>query len=642
MLKYGLSIIALAAATPAFAQTADTPVDPRPAGDIIVTASRSGDGVPAGRLGASVTVIDGAALDRRQTRFVSDILRDVPGLAISRTGASGSLTQVRVRGSEANHVLVLVDGIEVADPFQGEYDLGGLLADPASRIEVLRGQQSSLYGSDAIGGVIHYITLSGREAPGYSARIEGGSFGTIAGSARAAGASETFDYAVSGSYYGTKGYATARGGTRDVGSENAGATAKFGWTPAENFRLGGVLRYSYSDADNNDSEYDTASPRFGYTIDSPGVRVTNESFYGLLSAELTALDGRWVTALSGQFADTTRKGLAPFGLSYGDKGRRYKGSLTSSLRFGNDAVQHRLTGAVDVEREEFRSLTPFSFQGRRHTDNIGLVGQYELVAGELSLGGSLRHDDNDRFDDSTTWRVQGSYRLPTGTRLRGAYGTGVKNPGYFELFGYVDGRYIGNPNLRPEKSEGWEVGIEQSFGASDWATIGVTWFDAVLTDEIFTTYPPPSFEATPTNRTTKSKQHGIEVFASARPIPELAFDLAYNWVASKEDGVREIRRPRHVASVNTTLFSADRRFSGTLTLRYNGQQIDAAYTDPSYVPVIVSLKDYVLMNLGAEYRVRPGVTLFGRVENILDADYEEVFSTVGAGRSAYAGVRLSF
>jgi len=188
MVRYGLSIIALAAATPALAQSGDTSADPRPADDIIVTASRSGDGVPAGRLGASVTVLDDAALTQRQTRFVSDILRDVPGLSISRTGASGSLTQVRVRGSEANHVLVLVDGIEVADPFQGEYDLGGLLADPAARIEVLRGQQSSLYGSDAIGGVIHYITLSGREAPGYRARIEGGSFGTIAGSARAAGA----------------------------------------------------------------------------------------------------------------------------------------------------------------------------------------------------------------------------------------------------------------------------------------------------------------------------------------------------------------------------------------------------------------------------------------------------------------------
>lgn len=264
MLKTTISFIALAAATPALAQTDNNDTTERPADEIIVSASRSGEGVEAGNLGASVTVIDAAALEQRQTRIVSDVLRDVPGVAVSRLGAAGGQTQIRIRGSEANHVLVLIDGIEAADPFQGEYDFGTLIADPAARIEVLRGQQSSLYGSDAIGGVINYITLSGREAPGYGARIEGGSFGTVSGGARAAGAADDFDYAVSGSYYGTSGYPTARGGTRDVGSESIGATAKVNWTPGEAFKLTGVLRYSHTDADTNNSEFDPTSPLFGY------------------------------------------------------------------------------------------------------------------------------------------------------------------------------------------------------------------------------------------------------------------------------------------------------------------------------------------------------------------------------------------
>ena len=254
----------------------------------------------------------------------------------------------------------------------------------------------------------------------------------------------------------------------------------------------------------------------------------------------------------------------------------------------------------------------------------------------------MRHDDNNRFANATTWRVQGSYRLPTGTRIRAAYGTGVKNPGYYELYGFIDGVYIGNPDLKPEKSKGWEAGVEQSFGADNWATLGVTWFDSKLTDEIFTDYPPPNFVATPSNRTTDSKQHGIEAFATAQPIPQLRFDLAYTWLKSRENGVAEIRRPKHVASFNTTVTSADQRLAGTLTLRYNGRTTDSAYIDPSYIPVTVALKEYVLVNLGLDYKVSRAISVFGRVENLLGEDYEEVFSFVGSGRAAYGGVRLSF
>jgi vitamin B12 transporter len=640
MLKFAtISLLALATATPAFAETADSE---RPGDEIIVTASRSGEGVPAGQLGSAVTVIDNEALEVRQTRIVSDVLRDVPGVAVTRIGAVGGQTQIRIRGTESNHVLVLIDGIEAADPYQGEYDLGTLIADPAARIEVLRGQQSSLYGSDAIGGVINYITLSGREAPGLSARIEGGSFGTISGGARAAGASGAFDYAISGSYYGTDGYPTARGGTRDVGSDSIGATAKVNWTPSEAFKLTGVLRYSHTNADTNNSEFDTTSPLFGHTVDSPGVYFKNEAFFGLLSAQFSALDGRWISTLSGQFADTKRKGFSPFGLDYGNKGQRYKGSFTSALSFGTDAVTHRLTGAVDVERENFQTLTPGGFPGEKHANNIGVVGQYELLAGDLSLGASVRYDDNNRFDDATTWRVQGSYRLPTGTRVRAAYGTGVKNPGFFDLYGFVDGTYIGNPNLKPEKSEGWEAGLEQSFGADDWATIGATYFDSKLKNEIFIDFPPPDFDATPGNRTTDSKQHGIEAFVSARPIPQLRFDLAYTWLKAKENGVAEARRPKHIASVNTTIFSADQRFSGTLTVRYNGRTTDQAFTDPSFIPVTVSMEEYVLVNLGADYKISDRFSIYGRVENLLGENYEEVFSFASPGRAAYGGVRVSF
>ncbi|WP_374581137.1 TonB-dependent receptor plug domain-containing protein [Sphingomonas sp. J344] len=523
MLKLlSVSTLAIAAASPAIA--GETAVAEVSSETVVVTASRSGEAVPIEQIGGSATVIDAQALEQRQTRNLSDVLRDVPGVAVSRQ--IGGLTQIRIRGTEGNHVLTLIDGIEVSDPFQGEFDYSGVLADSAARVEVLRGQQSSLYGSDAIGGVIHYLTLSGREAPGFSARIEGGSFGTVSAAARAAGASGSFDYALSATGFITDGTPTARAGTRNIGSKSAALSGKFNWTPSDSFTLTGVLRYSVTDADANNSDGNPASPTFGYTIDSPGVHYRNRGLYGLLSAQFSALDGRWTTTLSGQFADTERTMFrANDVVDFGNTGQRYKGSLVSSLRFGSDAVTHRLTGAVDLEREEFRNTTPGTgspwdaFTGKRTTDNLGLVAQYELTAGDFAASGSIRHDDNNRFDDATTWRVQGSYRLPTDTRVRVAYGTGVKNPGYYELYGFSDGVYIGNPNLKPEKSEGWEAGIEQTL-ADDTVTFGATYFDSTLEDEIYTTYPAPDL------RRDASQPHDPVQAAWRRAVPQRTPDPA--------------------------------------------------------------------------------------------------------------------
>jgi vitamin B12 transporter len=636
-----VSVVALVVATPALAQSNPTvPTQDAEGNDIVVTASRSGEGTEIKNLPASITLIDDAALQQRQTRIVSDVLRDVPGVAVNRIGNIGGQTQVRIRGSEANHVLVLIDGIKASDPYNGEFDFGTLITDEAAKIEVLRGQQSALYGSDAIGGVIQYITLTGREAPGVSIRAEGGSFGTAAGGARIAGFSDTVDYTLSGSLYRTDGTPTARNGTRDVGSTSIGASAKVSWTPTTTFKLTGVGRYSNTDALNNNSAFD--GPLFGYTIDSPGTRSRNEAFYGLVRAELTLADGRWTNALTGQIADTTRKGYTASGVDYGNEGRRYKASFESSFRIDSGRLVSRITGAVDFEREQFRNTTPFAFNGKRSTDNWGFVGQYEgTVDDALSFGASLRRDENNRFDDVTTYRVQAGYRLPFGLRAHGAYGTGVKNPGYFELFGYLDGTYIGNPDLKPEKSKGWEAGIDQEVAAGR-ATIGVTYFDNKLESEIYTTYPAPDYTATPDNRDTLSWQRGVEVFASARPIDQLRFDLAYTYLKAREDGTVEVRRPKHIASVNTTVFSADQRFSSTLTVRYNGRQADVAYTDPSYMPVNVSLQEYVLVNLAAEYKVSEHFSVFGRLENLTDEAYEEVFSFATPGRAAYGGVKARF
>lgn len=612
---------------------------------IVVTATRSGDGVPASLLGASVTVLDAAVLDFRQTRVVSDILRDVPGVAVSRIGAVGNQTQVRIRGSEGNHVLVLIDGIEVSDPFQGEYDFANLLADDGARVEVLRGQQSALYGSDAIGGVIQYLTASGRSAPGYSARLEGGSFGTVAGAARAAGVAGGIDYAVTGSYLRADGTPTARGGLRDVGAESGTGSAKASFAPAPNVTLSAVVRYAQTSADFNTSQADPTAANYGQIIDSPGLRSRSAALYGLVRGEVALLDDRWTTSVSVQAADSRLDSFRDAARTSGDSGDRVKGSAVSTFRFGSGQIKQRATIALDLERESFRNRDPsgFAFGGRRHVTNTGIVGQYDLTVDDaLALGGAVRRDLNSQFADTTTYRVQASYVFAQGTKLHAAGGSGVKNPGFFELYGFSDGRYIGNPGLKPERSEGFEVGAEQAlFGGA--ARGGVTYFDNRLHDEIVVRFVPPTFAGTPQNLASVSKQSGVEAFVTSRIGERIRVDASYTHLRARQGGVEEVRRAPDIASLNVTYEVPRGLGSVTGTVRYNGRQKDVTFTDPTFATTpIVTLGSYTLVNIAAEAKLTRALSAFGRVENFLGERYEEVFSYRAPGRAAYGGIRARF
>ena len=605
---------------------------------IVVTGTRSSVALPARQVGGSVTLIDANALADRQTRNISDLLRDVPGVAVSRIAGQ---TQVRVRGTEGNHVLVLIDGIEVSDPFQGEYDFGQLIADDGARLEVFRGQQSALYGSDAIGGVIQYITASGREREGFSGRIEGGSFNTANAAVRLGGVRGAFDYALTGTLNTTDGTPNARGGSRALGQENSAAALKTNWAVTDSVRMTAIVRYSKANGSSNDADYSNpASPTFGFIADTPGVGYATQSIYALMRGEIDLLNGRWTHALTAQFSDSRRDRFLFGTPTSGSRADRVKGSYETTLRFGEGSISHALTFAADLERESFRNADPsgFAFPGRESTDNIGLVGQYQLLIGDAgALSASVRHDFNNRFADATTFRVAGSYAFSWGTRLRGAIASGVKNPGFYELFGFIDGRYIGNPSLQPERSEGWEIGLEQSLFSGS-LTLGGTYFDSRLTNEIFTVGFAP---AVPGNRKTKSTQRGIELFAQARVATALRVDASFTRLTARENGIEEVRRPVTTASASVGWTAPGDRVTTTLVARYNGRQSDTAFIVPPFgSPRRVDLPDYVLVNLNVDAKLTPQLSFNARIENLLDADYEDVFSFQNPGRAVYAGLKL--
>ena len=602
---------------------------------ILVTASRD-TYVLAERYTGSALVITADQIENRQTRDIADILRDVPGVAVA--GVAGQ-TQIRLRGSEANHVLVLVDGIEVSDPFAGEFDVGTLQAEPGARIEVLRGPQSALYGPDAIGGVVAYNSGSGRAVPGFAARLEGGTQGTVNGAVRYGAFGDSWDAALSAVVVSTDGQPNARGGTRDIGRDSYTLAGKGSVAVGDTLTLRTAARFIRTEGQSNDSDFDRTSPTFGFIIDSPGTGFTNEAVYALVGARLDTLDGRWTHDLSVQIANVDRETFGPFGISSASEGDRVKASYVSALEV---ADEHNLTFAADYEVEGFRNATPggFVFDERREIEQVGLVGEYRYSGEALDLSAAIRHDFNDLFRDATTFRLGAGYRITEDTRIRAAGGSGVKNPGFFELYGFVDGRFIGNAALRPEKSTGWEVGLDQNLGDS--AKVAVTWFDSTLDGEIFTTFPPPDFIATPANRTTESRLRGVEVSLNAQLSDQWSLDAAYSYLKARENGVEEVRRPKHIASAALTWEAPDDAASATLVVRHNGATPDVAFTDPSFVPVRVQLDDYTLVNLNARVKLTDSLSAFARVENLLGEEYEQVFSFVSPGRSAAVGVEARF
>jgi vitamin B12 transporter len=600
---------------------------------IIVTASRSSDGIENDMLGASATLLSAEDLQNRQTVIVSDILRDVPGVAVNRGGTFGSLTSVRIRGAEGNHTLMMIDGIEASDPAGGIFDFGSLFADEGARIEVLRGEQSALYGSDAIGGVVHYITASGKERAGNSLIVEGGSMNTWRAGARAAGVNGRLDYAITGSFFETDGFVVAPEGSRKMTAGSRNLSAKLGYELGD-VKLRAVGRYNRTRADTNDQDYVVT----GNAIDAGG-EYEGENIYGLIGAEFSATEN-WKHDVSIQRQSSDRDMFDDNGgLIRGSLGRRTRASWVSSLNFGSSGrISHDLTSAVDYERETYRNAGPVNaLNPLQAIKSWGFVAQYQAsVRDKGTLIMAVRHDANSRFKDATSWRASASWKLTPSTRLHGAAGTGVKAPTFAELYGYSPtANYVGNPNLTVETSHGWELGIDQKlFG--DAVSIDVTYFSAKLTDQIIDLYTPIY---TSVNASGKTPHKGVEVAASANLGAGFSLNGQYTHVSAQDEfGTQLIRRPRNLASGNLLWQAADGAGSINLNVRHNGEMLDTNFATYITAP----LKAFTLVNLSGDVRLSGAIRLHARVENLLNQDYVENVGYLSPGRAAYVGFRANF
>lgn len=604
---------------------------------IVVTGTRIGK-VTQDRLGAAVTIIDSKQIEDRQTLYVADILRDVPGVAINRSGGAGGATQVRMRGSEGNHTLVLFDGGDISDPFQGEFDFAGLLAGDIERIEVLRGSQSALYGSDAIGGVINIIPRRGKSDLALEALGETGSFSTLTLGANAGMGDESFDLFASTAYHRTSGTNNSRFGTEADGAHEKSYFVNAGLRPNENVEIRAMFRKVDTRAEGDPQDFNFLSPTQGFVVDGNDVTRTSSTF-GNIQAEAHNSTRQVEAKLIYAYIDSSRFNYSGGSPSFFSEGHRDKVSAVSAFTFETGELTHRLTGAVDWKHETYQNL-PIGASGpenaRRFLDTTGFVGEYTAHIEDFDAGIAVRGDQNNKFQNDTTYRLQASYKHGE-TRLRATAGTGTKNPTNFELFGFDPTTFIGNPALKPEKSVGWDIGVDH-YAFEGKAKFTATYFHADLEDEIFTAFLP-GFVSTPANRTTKSRRQGVELTMDAH-LDQWTIAAAYTYLRATESGVEEVRRPPHIASLNIT-YEPSSDITLGLGIRYNGRQLDNEFIFATPQD-FVTLKAFTLANAYASCRLTDNLEAFARVENLLDQRYEEVFSFTSPGRSAYLGVKMRF
>lgn len=630
MFKYSFSVIGLSMTVLNFtthAQADSSVADTSTLNTIEVVGLRP---VPKGETTLSVSLISSEELAVRSTPFLADQLRGVPGIAVSRSGSKSGLTQLRLRGAEANHTLVLIDGIEISDPTTGETNFGLISGLDIAQIEVLRGEQSGLYGSDAIGGVVNMRTASDE---GLRGRFEYGSLDTTRLEGGYGLEHKNGFSSVSASAFSTDGADVSDNAGEKDGSDGWSVLANGRHKLSEKWAVSGLAFYSETEADfDSDTDYD------GLLNDVDQSSTTEQ---WLLAAKLAGTSLGVHHEFTASYSELQRENFSSGASTDRSEGQRSKLSYSPSVeREFSNGFSTRLSGLIDYEKEEY-STSDVQYFGLTKQDQsfetIGLAAEAIAKWDSLTLSGSLRYDDNDgRFDDATTGRVGVSYSTDSFGRFRASAGTGVKNPTFTELFGFFPGSFVGNSNLQPEKSTGWEIGWEKSIHAMD---LTITYFEAELEDEIYTAFTP-TFMSTPANRIGDSKRSGVEI--------------GFNWTATKEieifgqttitsseadDGSDEIRVPSETASLSINYHpknTPDFRFGAALD--YVGDQDDFNFS--TYPSTRVTLDSYVLASTSAEFPLNKKVSLTLRGENLLDQEVVDVFGYTSPGATAYIGLKL--
>ncbi len=603
--------------------------------EIVVTATRLA--TPLREVASSVTVITAADIERKGAKTVGEALRDVPGLSVTQTGPTGSVTTVSLRGAKTDQTKVLIDGVCVNDPIApgGGFNFGNLLTDDVERIEVVRGPQSVLYGSDAIGGVINIILKRGKGKPNGYVKTWAGSYHTYGETVAGGGSQGWLDYYASITRLDSRGFSAAAFRDGNHERDGFGGTSymtKLGITPSDKFETTVLLKGHANrvEADDGGGGGQDDGDRFG----------KDRELLLKVEPKLSLLDGRWEQRFAFSYVRNRRTDNDD---PAGDRIRSVFTGERTKFEWQHDLRLHEtntLSLGMDTEEQAGSSMY-FSDEFGPYHDSFprtamrtwGWFAQDKInIADTFFTTAGVRLDEHDQFGQAVTWRVAPALWInQTQTKLKGAIGTGFKAPTVYQLFVPI----YGNSSLSPEKSLGWEAGFEQYFcnKAVVWE---VVYFENRFTDLI-------DFSASKYNNVGQAKTQGVETSAKWRLCKAVELSANYTYLHSRDEQTHDdlIRRPRHKFSVGVE-YKATEQLRLNTEVGFVGGRDDLVFDMTTYSTRRVRLAKYAVWRFGAEYDLCKNVTLFGNVDNAFNEQYEDVSGYGTPGLAAYTGAKVKF
>ncbi len=581
--------------------------------EVVVSATKIEE--PVEETTSRVIVIPRKVIDAKGAEFIVDVLKDIPEINLVQNGSQGKLAQVFLRGGGPSQVLVMIDGVKVKSTTTGTFDFSGITADDIEKIEIVKGPQSTIYGSEAMAGVINIITKKGRDKTHADLVLEGGSFDTYKTAASFSGASEVLNYRFTASYFSTGGISISKRGDEKDGYKNASFSTKLGIRPSDIFNFEITGRYYYDRSELDDYNYTLRQSMDAlnfiqhghhYMVSGKGRLYLFDIWEQILTVSNTK------DSLKTRDTDTSWNN---YDIITGMETIDWQNNLYLS-------DSYTLTAGFENRLEKGENIGNFSEMV--HNNALYFNNKLSLFEDWLHVNAGIRYDDHETFGHKYTYRLGAVYDIkPADLRILANYGTGFRAPTFNELFWpatpWAGG---GNPNLKPEETDSWEAGIEKGF-FDEKVLFTVTYFNQRY-DNLIDGWPPVNIG--------KAEVKGIETGISAKPTDHLTVWTVYTYMDTedKDTGLRLTRRPKDKFNI-TAEFSA-----GDLTLL-------AGYTFVGDVYDTIARRDlasYSLVNISGDYRLTENIKIFGRIDNLLDEDYETAGGYNSPGFSAFTGVKL--
>ncbi|MEM0910364.1 MAG: TonB-dependent receptor, partial [Pseudomonadota bacterium] len=567
-----------------------------------------------------------------------ELLRSMPSTNISASGPIGSLTEIRFRGSESNHVLVTVDGVEINDSaLGGVTNFAHLLTDNVERIEVLKGPQSALWGSAAVSGIINIVTRQpGKQQQSANIGLRVGNHSTLSANGFYAFSSDDLDLNVGASHLSTNGENIARGGGEDDGYRNSNIFGKLSYVVDKTNTINATINYLDYRNEFDGTNFTTGLPT-DQNFETEGSRLTASIDWAFQPEK--SMYSQYVIL---QYTDNENLNLTfpnADTSSTGEKLRivwnnQFVINPLSQINLSYERIEEDLkqTGVAsafgDPNQTQSTSTDAFLF------DSIFGFPSSE----DVTFNANYRYDNNDDFDNASSFRLAAQWQINDTITAFISRGKAIKNPSFTERFGFSPNTFTGNPDLEPEVSFSSEIGAKIALANLD---VEISYFDTKLEDEILGfVFIPETFGFTADNAEVTSEQQGVELVVSGEQ-GNLSWQASYAYLDASENNVDELRRAEHAASFSVN-YALDSFQNIYVQADYTGSRSDRFFPSEPPTPRTLKLDSYWLVNVNYRYLYTDALTLNAKVNNLFDSSFEDVIGFQGGGISIQVGASYTF